>query len=398
VTTSRFRLAVVASHPIQYHAPLFRSLDALVDLRVFFAHRIGAADHAKSGFGVPFEWDLPLLDGYRSEWLENRATRPGIDHFRGCDTPGIGSALERGRFDAVLVTGWNLLTFWQAIRAARRLGLAVLVRGDSQLRAVRGIVWPAAKRVIYPRLLRAFDACLVVGERSREYYQHYGVPSDRLFRSPHCVDNVFFARAADAVRRSPLDPRQAFGIPADAVVFLFAGKLIGKKRPLDFLRALDGVPAGLPIWGLIVGDGPLRYECEEHRRQNRTPVTMIGFLNQQQIGRAYAVADALVLPSDGRETWGLVVNEAMACGVPAIVSEEAGCAPDLVINGETGFTYPCGSVETLSDRITVIARNRELRQAMGERSANHITAFSPAAAAAGVAKALKHLRPGRAAA
>jgi glycosyltransferase involved in cell wall biosynthesis len=399
MTSSRYRLAIVASHPIQYHAPWYRALASLVDLHVFFAHRIGAADHVQSGFGVPFEWDVPLFDGYRSEWLENRSARPGVDHFRGCDTPGVRAALERGRFDALLVTGWNLLTFWQATRAATRLGMLVLVRGDSQLPSARGALWRAAKRLIYPRLLGAFDAFLTVGTRSEEYYRYYRVPSTRLFRSPHCVDNEFFARAAELVRRSIPDPRQAFGIPREAPVFLFAGKLVDKKRPLDFLAALDRLRRdNQPAWGLVVGDGPLRQQLEDHRRRRATPFTMIGFLNQQQIGRAYAVADAVVLPSDGRETWGLVVNEGMACGVPAIVSDEVGCAPDLVLNGDTGFTYPCGDIQQLSDRMTRFASDPELRQRMRARSSAHIQAFSPEAAAAGVVKALESLRPRRASA
>jgi glycosyltransferase involved in cell wall biosynthesis len=399
MTTPRVRLAVVASHPVQYLAPVYRALAARLDLRVFFAHRMAAADHERSGFGVPFEWDVPLLDGYRYEWLDNRSHHPGIDHFRGCDTPGIRSVLADGSFDALLVPGWNLLTFWQAIRAARRLGMPVLVRGDSQLTTARGPLTRAAKHVIYPRVLRAFDACLVVGQRSEEYYRHYRVPAERLFRSPHCVDHEFFARAANAVRRASPDPRQAFGIPRSAVVFLFAGKLIAKKRPADFLMALDSLRrAGESVWGLIVGDGPLRQTLEDHRRDHLTPCTMMGFLNQQQIGRAYAMADAIVLPSDAGETWGLVVNEAMACGVPAIVSDEVGCAPDLVLNGETGFTYPGGDISQLSDRMTRFTRDRELRQKMRTRSVAHIQTFSPEAAAAGVVTALERVLPRRASA
>jgi glycosyltransferase involved in cell wall biosynthesis len=182
-------------------------------------------------------------------------------------------------------------------------------------------------------------------------------------------------------------------------VFLFAGKMIEKKRPLDFLLALDRLRAeGESVWGFLVGDGPLRPTLEDHRRQHATPCTMVGFLNQQQIGWAYATADAIVLPSDAGETWGLVVNEAMACGVPAIVSDEVGCAPDLVLNGETGFTYPCGDIGRLSDRMTRFARDAELRQKMRARSAAHIQAFSPEAAAAGVMKALECVRPRRASA
>ena len=387
------RLALVASHPVQYLAPWYRALATAVDLQVFYAHRISAGDHQRSGFGVPFEWDVPLLDGYRYQWLPNVATRPGVDRFWGCSTPGIASVLAAGGFDALLVNGWHLRCYWQAIRAARRAGVPVMVRGDSQLTTARGGLRRAAKRVAYPRLLSVFDACLTVGRRNREYYRHYGVPDDRLYASPHCVDNEFFARAAGHARRASGGPRHAFGIPDSAVVFLFVGKLIEKKRPLDWMMALDRLRrAGLDAWGLLVGDGPLGPILDAHQQRHGAVCTIAGFLNQQQIGAAYAAADALVLPSDAGETWGLVVNEAMACGIPAIVSDQAGSAPDLVVEGATGFTYPCGDVAALAERMSRLAEDSALRRAMGAESAAHIRTFSPAAAAAGVVEALNALK------
>ena len=390
------RLAVVASHPVQYQAPWYRALSAVVDLHVFFAHRIQPADHAQSGFGVPFEWDIPVVEGYAHSWLDNVASRPGVEHFRGCDTPGVGAALDRGGFDAVLVNGWQLLSYWQAIRAARRGNIATMVRGDSQLVTARGPVRRSAKRVIYPRLLRAFDAYLAVGERNEAYYRHYGVPASRIFRSPHCVDNEFFARSADQARALAGGPRKAIGVPADAVVFTFAGKFVEKKRPLDFLAALDMVRREVPrAHGLIVGDGPLRQAIEAHVRRHATPCTMAGFLNQQHIATAYAASDALVLPSDGGETWGLVVNEAMATGVPCIVSDQAGCAPDLVIDGASGYAFPCGDVAALADRMRRLGRVQEPR-AMRAAVLHRIAGFSPEAAAAGVVRAMEHTSRGAA--
>ena len=386
------RLAVVASHPVQYQAPWYRALSAAVDLHVFFAHRIQPGDHARSGFGVSFEWDTPILDGYSHSWLDNVSLRPGVEHFRGCDTPGVGSALERGGFDAVLVNGWQLLSYWQAIRAARRMNIATMVRGDSQLVTARTAVRRSAKRILYPRLLKAFDAYLAVGERNDAYYRHYGVPASRIFRSPHCVDNDFFARKAAAARALPGGPRQAMGIPDGALVFMFAGKLIDKKRPMDLLAALDAVRRDVPeVHGLIVGDGPLRPELEEHRRRRGTPCTMIGFLNQQQIGTAYAAADAVVLPSTGGETWGLVVNEAMAAGVPGIVSDQTGCVPDLIVEGTTGYSFACGDVEALADRMRRLAEMRRRRETMRAAILQRIARFSPEAAASGVVAAMDHM-------
>lgn len=383
----RARVAFFTSHVIQYMAPLYRALSQQVDLEVFFAHDVDSAEQARAGFNVAFDWDTPIRDGYRSQHLPNEAARPGVDRFWGTHTPAIGDVLARGRFDALVVNGWNLRAYWQAIRAARRAGVPVMVRGDSQLAAPRGPGRRFVKRLLFPRLLTVFDAFLAVGQRSRLYYEHYGVPDRRIFFSPHCVDNDFFAGAAAAVGRQAA--RAAVGVPADAVLFVFAGKLIAKKRPFDFLAALDLVARDdRRVHGLIVGDGPLRAGLEAHQRRAATPCcTFAGFMNQQRMPVAYAAADALVLPSDGGETWGLVVNEAMAAGTPAIVSDAAGCAPDLIVPGGTGFTYPCGDVEALADRMRRMAADPD-RAATAERVRAHIAHFSPEVAAAGVVRAV----------
>jgi glycosyltransferase involved in cell wall biosynthesis len=387
----RYKVAAVASHPVQYQAPWYRALAALVDLEVFFAHRATPLDQARGGFGVPFDWDVPVADGYPFQWLHNRAAAASVETFWGCDTPEIGEKLAAGGFDAVIVNGWQLYTYWQAVHAARRHRLLTLVRGDSQL-APRGIVRRTAKQLVYPRLLRLFDGCLAVGVRSQEYYRHYGVPADRIFASPHCVDNAFFAGGAAAARRQCNEERARLALPSEAVVFVFAGKLVAKKRPMDFLAALDvAASTGAPVYGLIVGDGPLRAEVEAHCRTHRTRCALAGFVNQSGMARIYAAADALVLPSDADETWGLVVNETMACGVPAVVSDAAGCAPDLIVEGRTGLSYPCGHVGALAAQLGRLAADPALRTRLGQAAETHIAGYSPEAAAAGVVAALDRL-------
>jgi glycosyltransferase involved in cell wall biosynthesis len=390
-------LAIVASHPVQYQAPWYRALATMTDLRVFFAHRVDAEEQGRAGFGVAFEWDVPLLDGYQSEWLDNVASRPGVDRFFGCDTPGVAARISHG-FDAVVVNGWNLRSYWQAIGAARRAGVPVMVRGDSQLVTGRSGLRRMAKRVTYPRLLRSFDAFLTVGRRSEDYYRHYGVADDLMFRSPHCVDNEFFAAAARRARAKDTGIRRATGIGDSEIVFVLVGKLIAKKRPLDYLAALAAVRRTHPrVRGLIVGDGPMRSEVEAFQRQHDTGSVLLGFLNQQEIAAAYSAADALVLPSDGGETWGLVVNEAMACGTPAIVSDAVGCAPDLIDEGRTGFSYPCGDVEALARCMARFASETPAGRAMLSHSAlDRIAQYSPHAAAAGVVNAMTALSSGRA--
>jgi glycosyltransferase involved in cell wall biosynthesis len=181
-------------------------------------------------------------------------------------------------------------------------------------------------------------------------------------------------------------------VPVDATVLLFAAKLVDMKRPLDFVRGVCAArTAGANVHGLIVGDGPLRAAVEDEVRQTTAPCTFAGFLNQQQIGVAFAAADALVLPSDGRETWGLIVNEAMAAGVPAFVSDAAGCAPDLVMNDVTGYVFPCGDVAALGRRLCDFGA-RDVLARLGHAAAAHIRSYSPAAAAEGVVAAVHGTR------
>jgi len=379
-------LAVLATHPVQYHAPLHRAIAAVpdVELTVYFAHRPSAIEQGL-GFGVPFSWDEDLLSAYRHVWLRNvadeaRATTgaPFRDAFSDYDTPEIADIITSGAFDALLLHGWRVRSDWQALRACRARGVPTLVRGDSQL---RDDSWPkrCVKRLVYPRLMRQFAACLSVGERSEAYFRYYG--ATHIVRSPHFVDNALFAqRAANAVQQRE-SRRTTWGIGPRVLVLLFAGKLIARKRPLDLVQAVRGL-RGVHL--LFAGDGPLRRQCLEVSRRLDVPVTFAGFLNQSAIADAYTTADVLVLPSGRRETWGLVVNEAMACGRPAIVSDAAGCTPELIHEGETGYSYPAGDVKQLRDRIERFLSAPEAAERLGRGARAHVARYTAEVAAAGV--------------
>lgn len=382
------RLAIVASHPIQYQAPLFRELAGRLDLTVLFAHRATRQDQAQAGFGVGFEWDVDLLGGYGHHFLKNVALNPGLHHFSGCDTPEIIKQLRRGAFDAVLVMGWHLKCFWQAIWAAKRLGIPVMVRGDSHLNTPRSLAKHVVKGIVYPVALRVFDAALYVGEQSRSYWEHYRYPKERLVFSPHCVDNNWFAARATAEAGTEL--RVAHGVSDDAEVLLFAGKLVPLKRPLDVVSAAGIIAlAGTPATVLVAGAGPLADEMSTAARKLGVQLIHLGFCNQTDMPRAYAAASALVLPSDS-ETWGLVANEALACGTPIILSDACGCAPDLAGDGWVGRTFPVGNVEALAGAIQALLARPPSRELI----AGKIRRYSPEAAADGVAHAVKVLRDG----
>src|SRR5690606_29797429 len=129
-----------------------------------------------------------------------------------------------------------------------------------------------------------------------------------------------------------------------------------KKRPGDLVEALAAARREDPgLHVLMVGSGVLEETLRRQAARLHVPVHFLGFRNQSELPSCYAAADCLVLPSDGRETWGLVVNEAMACGLPAIVSDAVGCADDL-IDADTGLTVPVGDTAALARALLVMAR------------------------------------------
>lgn len=373
MSESELRVAVVASHPVQYQAPWFRALGERCELHVFFAHRQTAEDQARAGYGVAFDWDVDVLGGYAHTFLVNRAKRPSVYLFRGCDTPEVGERLAAGGFDACIVCGWHLLSYWQAVWACRRRGIPVLVRGDSQLGSRRGAAKRAGKRALYPWMLRAFDGFLSPGQRHREYLRHYGVREERIHAVPHFVDVDRFRRGAAAADRAAV--RRDLGVAVGERLVLFVGRLVPFKRPLDAIEAVARL--GDEARGILVavaGAGPLADAIVRRAGELGVRLAMLGFRNQAALPALYAAADVLVLPSDANETWGLVVNEAMACGLPAVVSDAVGCAPDLVDDGATGFRYPCGSVTAFAvalGRAFLLADSARGRSALEAKVATH---------------------------
>lgn len=363
------RLGIVSTHPIQYQVPWFQALAAepRVDLTVGYGWLPDPASQGV-GFGTPFQWDLPLLEGYRATELQRPNGRPRLSGFFGIRLRGIGRWLRARSLDALVVTGWNSWALVQATFAARRLGIPVLVRGDSNdLRPRAALV-----RRLHRAFLRLFDAFLVVGKANRRFYRASGVPETNLFACPHFVDNerLVAQSAAAAPRRSEL--RAEWGVPDAAVCALFAGKLVEAKNLTEALAALKLASAAAPqLHLLVVGEGPLAGELRSLVARERLPATFAGFLNQTEIPAAYAAADFLVLPSRS-ETWGLVVNEAMACGLPAAVSDRVGCAEDLVEPGVTGYVYPSGDAEALARGFVALACDPAARRRQGETARRRV--------------------------
>lgn len=370
------RLAIVISHPIQYFSPWFRHIaeSNAVDLKVFYLWDAGIRETKDRTFGVSFQWDIPLLDGYESEFIPNRSSDPGTHHFLGLNNPRLNESLHEWNPDAILLFGYTYFTHLRLILSPKLKRIPLIFRGDSHELA-GSTTWKRRIGAFIRRLVfRRFSAFLAVGKANRDYYTQHGVPTSRIHHCPHCVDNERFQSMQTQTRCEAKRWKLELEIPDNALVLLFVGKFEEQKCPLLLLEAFCELEVQeIPVYALFVGDGHLK-EFIQQRAKEDERVKLIPFQNQSDIPKVYALGDVLVLPSNS-ETWGLVVNEAMNMGLPAIVSDHVGCGPDLVIHGRTGWIFPAGDAQALKailrDAVSDPKRLREMGQAARERISNY---------------------------
>lgn len=378
------KVAIIATHPIQYQVPWFQKLAEEVELTVYYA-LLPDAEQQGVGFGVPFKWDIPMLEGYEWRVVPNKRTSPSLRGFFASSTPAIYSLLSEAKPDVVIITGWHALPLLQALWACIRLGIPRIVRGESNGFRKR----PFRTRMLHRLMLSRFDAFLAIGQANRDFYLQYGINPERIFVGNYFIDNHRFR---DQLRQIPdvrLAIRSGWVIREEAVCFVYVGKLEPKKRIMDLLRAVDRArQMNSSIHLLVVGDGELMAVARQMVEDLGLPVSFAGFLNQREITRAYMAADCLVLPSDFGETWGLVVNEAMACGLPALVSDRVGCWPDLVKEGQTGMVFPRGDIDALAGKLLELSSDPAGLALMGTQASEHISQYSVEQAVAGTMGAI----------
>jgi glycosyltransferase involved in cell wall biosynthesis len=389
-----FRLAIIASHVIQYQGPLFQALanSPEIDLTVLFCSRQGLGNYHDKGFGRDVKWDTPLLDGYRSEFIPNHSPCPNASRFWGLINPAVIRRLREGGFDAVWVHGWANATNWMAMLTAVAAGVPLVVRGESNTIRSPGL----AKRILRSLVLRALfkrvSGFLIIGSSNVDFYRSLGVPEDRMFFTPYAVDNDFFLAQADSLAGEKAELKRKEMIPENCPVVLFSGKLIPRKRPMDALLACEELLRDQKAALIFLGDGPLRHVLEGYVSQKQLPqVHFPGFRNQTELAKFFVMADAFVLPSD-HDSWGLVVNEAMCFGLPVVVSDAVGAAVDLVKQGLNGFVYSAGDVAGLAQRLREVLADPVRSARMGRASRQLVQEWGYKEDVMGVLACLQWLR------
>lgn len=384
-------LAVIETHPVQYHAPVYRALQIQfgIPVTVIYGSDFSIAGYRDHEFGVAFAWDTDLLSGYAARFL-SRAEADGSTGYADVRAAGLRTLLNDLKPRVVLLLGYGSRFDRAAFWAAWRTNSLLLFRAETADHAMLRGEWQTWMRdKILQAFYRRFNRLLYIGQRSQQHYQRLNVPAEKLLFAPYCVETVPFACDENARVQLRVNTRASLGLAERDIALLFSGKLSERKGPDLLLAAVKELPEDLRarICLCFLGAGEMRAALQTLAAQVPAIRTQfLGFQNQTQLSQYYHAADTLVLPSRWGETWGLVVNEAMHHGLPCVVSTAVGCAPDLIEPGVTGYTFQTNSVESLTtaliETLGLIGR-LEIR----ERCRLRVSRYSVTAAAGGIAEA-----------
>jgi len=395
------RLAYLVTHPIQYQTPLLRRIaqEPHIDLTVFYCSDLSLKAFKDPGFNQVITWDVPLLEGYSYEFLPAIGRTDQRSFWRPFNY-GLSSRLKAGNFEVLWIHGYARWYHWLAMRNAKRLGIKVMIRDEATLiSAQRSGMKKALKQLFFKQLKATCDAFLAIGTLNREYYRHYQMDEDQIFLMPYAVDNTFFQTQAKAALTEQDGLRSSLELAPERPIILYVGKMSARKRAVDLLEAYirlspDGHAEPHPYL-LFIGDGETRPLLEQRILElGWNSIKLLGFKNQTELPRYYALCDVFVLPAD-HEPWGLVINEAMNAGCAVIASDQVGCGPDLVKEGKNGYTFKAGDIEALHQVLRKVTITPENYRAMGQRSLAIINTWNFEEDLIGLKQALEYILSNR---
>ena len=339
------KLAIISTHPIQYNAPIFKLLSKrnYIHVKVFYTWENSKDGVFDKKFKQKITWDIPLLEGYEYQFVKNTSADQGTHHRKGIVNPTLIKEIEKWNANAILVFGWNFHSHFKAMRYFKGK-VPVLFRGDSTLLNEKPGFKTILRRLSLKFVYKFVDYALDVGINNKNYYLKHGLTEKQLIFAPHAIDNERFSLETNSVIEEVKKWKQELNLAADEIVFLYAGKFEKVKNLGLLIEASQKVKdSGCKF--IFAGDGELKKELIE-QATGAENIVFLPFQNQSKMPYLYRLADVFVLPSKS-ETWGLAVNEAMACGKAVLVSDKVGCAVDLVEKGKNGYTFENNNLKSL---------------------------------------------------
>jgi glycosyltransferase involved in cell wall biosynthesis len=362
------KLAIITTHPIQYYAPIFKLLHQRQQIEIKVFYTLGKGPEFDPGFGKKVSWDIPLTEGYPFEWVPNTAKDPGSAHFNGIVNTGMITAIENWQPDGLLVFGWAYKSHLKAIRYFHKKK-PVYFRGDSTLLNEPGGLKKIIKFLFLTWVYKNVDHAFYVGQNNRAYFERYGMKSKQLSFAPHAIENIRFAEP----RKLEVEQlRASLKLNEKDMLILFAGKFEPVKNVellIDAMLMIENPDVHLLLVGNGILEEKLKYKVKKAGASAK--IHFMDFKNQSYMPVLYQAADLFCLPSKS-ETWGLSINEAMACGKAILASDQVGCTPDLVHPGENGAVFKSGDVNDLKKSIQKLTDDKHRLKILGTRSAELI--------------------------
>ncbi len=353
------KLAIISSHPIQYNAPLFALMteNGMFELKVFYTWGEDAnKPKFDPDFGRVVKWDIPLLQGYQYQFVKNVAKNPGSHHFFGIDNPFLIGDVESWGADVVWVWGWSFKSHLKVIRHFHGK-IPIWFRGDSTLLddSISPIWKQLLRKIFLSWVYKKVNLAFYVGENNKKYFLQSGLTISELIHAPHAIDNNRFSAWNEELESDLIARKESLGIGQNDLVVLFVGKLEPKKNPKFMLDLAARLPSQ-KFKFLIIGDGVLGDELKQKTKDDNR-ILFLPFQNQTKMPSVYRLGDLLVLPSLGPgETWGLAMNEAMACGIPVFGSSKCGGSIDL-IDHSCGLIFDPSDLNTVVNQLNILADN-----------------------------------------
>jgi glycosyltransferase involved in cell wall biosynthesis len=367
------RLAIIITHPIQYYAPVFALLSNIegIKIKVFYTWEKEAAKFDRD-FGKEVEWDIPLLDGYDYSFVSNGKNMGR--RFWDVKNPGLNAAIEDWKATSVLVIGWNYRSHLKAMFYFKNR-VPVLFRGDSTVLDETKGVKTRLRRIFLKFIYRKIDYALYVGTANKKYFLQHGIKESQLVFAPHAIDNKRFSDLSKEQEAFIINTRASLNIGEDCITIIYCGKLSAKKNPLLLVDTFKKT-GNKKLHLIIVGNGELEESVKNEIAENDR-IHMLPFQNQTIMPAVYRLGQIYCLPSRGPgETWGLGVNEAMACGLAVLVSDKVGCAYDLIEKGVNGYIFDSGNTNDLLQKLSLLAQDKNRLTEMGKASLKIIQPWS----------------------
>ncbi len=405
-------MAIISEKVMPYRCALYRKLAEFEDiyLDVIFLDRWGLEERYDPTMGARYSWGESVLQGFNYQFVENKSgvkvTYTGADktekearlgtfgaiiyYFRtffGLVNFGLPRLIRSGRYDVVIIENYSSISSLLGALYARLGGALVFLRGEAVRRRNQSRFLLMLKKIYLGVIFKIYDGFMYSCSANKSYYLYYGAKSEFLYFVPSAVDSSFFSPEQ---RTNFFSGRASLGIPQDDVVFLGVGRMVPRKNWSEAIEAfaifLNSFPGGTLV---LVGDGPERDDLSfKIGGKIEGKVIFAGFKNQNEILDYYEAAD-IVVQSSSYDPSPKVLNEALAFGLPMIVSDAVGTAGDVCIDKNNGIVYPAGDVKGLAEAMLNLAKNPDMRRQYSESSLRLRDEWSLQAGAENIVKAVK---------